>query len=592
VPNSGLVTGHAIFSGRRRSAAIALILLPFLAGCPSPPSTSRVTTRAEQEDALGNIRDTLRKDRKLDGFKTAVAQLDVYLARPNESKPNPVSESELQIARHLQLSEDEIKEVTRPDFSPLDVYYFDECFLFHDAVRALKLDWSQSSDESQLQRAQLGFAWAMRQVWLQDKPGPRPLPPSFTLRIGSGSLAERTGVALAVFRTLGLDAGLVGPGKVPAAFRQWAIGVRIGNEVYLFDPHAGEAVPGANRRGIATLRQARATPELVKTQIAAALGNTDLRKAAGESRVWLSPALSSLTPRMRWLQSEIVLAPPLVLGVDLAAQSERFAKAGETVDWWNPRDDHNTPTRTLAHFLPTSEGGFDQAPAGQRYFDTYPRPLIPMNQLPELLRSGVVTGFPAIRLNERFASRFITIQTQPGEPHDLILRGQFDDANTALIEQLGRYATLQKRIATEPNLDADARKWAEEIVSALARHLRLQRDRAPEAEVQAALERVKALDKDNEKISLVIERSAIEPHGAVLTFLLAQSKHEQAERLSRSGRDDPQQLRDAWQTAAGWWRNFISRAASNSWIQPAQVDHARKMLADVQSEIAKTAAPK
>src|SRR5262245_29627974 len=324
--------------------------MPFLAGCPSPPAATRATARAEQEDALGLIRDTVRKDHKVDTFKTAVAQLNSYLARPTESKPAATSDAERALfTKELGLSEEELKEVVRTDFSLLDAHYLDECFLLHDAIGGLKLDWSQKSDEAQLERARLGFAWAMRQVWLREKTG-RQLRPSFVLRLGFGSAAERGNVALAVFRALGLDAGLIGSAREPSALRPWAVGVRVGDEVHLFDPRGGEPIVGVKGKGIATLRQLRGRADSVQSL---PTGNADAK--AGESRVWLSPALSSLSPRMRWLQSELTLIPPLILGVDVAAQAQRFAKAGETAAWWNPEGNDPSPTRLLAQFLPATE---------------------------------------------------------------------------------------------------------------------------------------------------------------------------------------------------------------------------------------------
>jgi hypothetical protein len=577
---------------RRLFSLLALAVVPFVAGCPTPPGSTRITVRTEQEDALGSVRDTVRKDRKLDGFRTAIAQLNNYLSRPSESKPATVTAAERELlAKQLHLTDDEIKEVIREDFSSLDAHYLEECFLFHDAIRALKLDWSQNSDAAQLERARLGFAWAMRQTWLRDKPA-RALPPGYALRVASTSAAERAGIALTVFRMLGLDAGAIGSAKDESSLRPWALGVRIGTEVFLFDPRAGESIPAAKRQSIATLRQARATPDLVKDQIVDTLGNVDVKSTAAESRVWLSPPLPSLAPRMRWLQSAMMLTPPIVLGTDLVTQSEGFTKAGEKAAWWNPPSDNSTPCRLLAHFVPTVEGGFDSAPAGQGYFDSFRRSLIPISQMPELLRSGIITGDPALRMNEMFARRFVDLQSSPGEPRDLILRGQYDDASSALVEQLGRCSTLQKRIATEKNLDEGAKKWAEDMRSALGRYLKLKNDRAPEVEVQAAMSRVQALEKESDKIGLLIERSAVEPHAAALTFLLAQCKHEQAERLSRTRREDVESIRDAWQNAAGWWRNFLDRFTNASWLQPAQIEHAKKMLAGVQGEIAKLPASK
>ena len=215
----------------------ALALIPFLAmglltGCPKKTGSTKTVLQRPQEDPLASVHETIRRDRTIDGFKTLVAQLNQYLGQATEGKPSPLSASERDVlVKQFKLSAEEIKEVERDEFTQLDTHYLDECFLFHDGVRALKLDFATKSADAALERARLAFAWAMRQVWLRDQSG-RPLPPGRVLQLGFGAIPERAGVALAVFQQLGLDAGLIGraEGQTP---RPWAVGVRISSEVYL-----------------------------------------------------------------------------------------------------------------------------------------------------------------------------------------------------------------------------------------------------------------------------------------------------------------------------------------------------------------------
>jgi hypothetical protein len=565
----------------------AIAVTSFATGCPRQPTATRGSGKGEQVDALAAVRQTVRKDHKPESFRTAVAQLNVYLSRPSDSKPEAASASERDmLSKQLHLTDDEMKEVVRDDFSPLDAHYLDECFLFHDAVRALKLDFSQKTEAAQLERGRLGFAWAMRQVWLNDRPT-RPLPAGYALRMGYGNLMERCGVSLAILQVIGIDAGMVGVSKNGATLQAWSIAARVGNEVYLFDPRGGKPVPGPGGKGIATLRQARATPELVKESIQANVANADVKATVADSKIWLSPPLSALSPRMRWLQTVLKLNPPITLGVDFLSDVSDFAKAGETVGFWNPAGDPTAPTRRLSHFLPASDGGFESAPPGRRLFDEYRRALLPLAQMPELLKRGVLTGDPANRLNEAFARRFVDFQLDPDKPRDQVLRGHYDDANNALVDLLSQSAILRRRIANEPDLDAGALKWAEDLRHAMSRVEKLKRDKRSEPEIQEAAAQVRELEKTAEKMVLLIERSAADPYEGVAIFQMALCKHEQAERVGRTRDDEPDVVRAAWQNAAGWWHNYLDRFGSAAWIPPAQIQHAKNLLAEAQSELAK-----
>ena len=173
----------------------------------------------------------MRKERDLAGTKSAVAQLNNYLGRA-AGKVEPLSDTERDLlTRQLNLTPDELKEVTSGEFTSLDSYYLDQCLLFHDGVRSLGVDLNDESEAAQLARARVGYAWTMRQVWRSEHKN-RPAPPSFALRRGSGSDIERAGVALAAFNMIGIDGCLVGrPGDVKST-NFWAVGARVGNEIY------------------------------------------------------------------------------------------------------------------------------------------------------------------------------------------------------------------------------------------------------------------------------------------------------------------------------------------------------------------------
>jgi hypothetical protein len=563
---------------------VGLVVVPFALIGGHKAAPKRQTQETEREDELAIVRDTLRRDVKLDSCKTAVAQLNVYLSRPNESKPSALAAGERDLLKsQVRLLSEEMKEIARDEFGTLDAHYLDEALLFHDGIASLKLNFADKSSSAALERARLAFVWAMRQTWHFEQAN-RPLPAGHALRAGVGNATERAGITMAVMQQLGLDSGLVGQKKDDRTMRPWAVGVRVENDVYLFDPRAGQPIMSADGKSIATLSQVRAAPELAKGPIGAAEQAPDVKAVVKESRVWLSPPLSALSPRMRWLQGVLVYSPPLVLGIDAAELRERFAKGGEKAEFWNPPADVASPTRRLAGLLPPSEGGFE--PAGDRLLARYRFAAVPVDQVPRVLRSDLIRGEPYDNMFSLFSGRFISLYQEPGKARDLILRGQFDEASPQLIEALDRVTSMQRRIGNEEDLEKGAVEWAEKMRQAYAAWLRARDNPGAGEDPGAAKARVDALYKDSTKMALVIEQAVSEPYRAALAYQMALCKHELAERRLRD-RSSPAEKRKAWRSAREWWdTNYLASFAHVSWVPRGQLDHAREMLAEVDRQLA------
>src|SRR5947207_325572 len=130
----------------RRVPALMIVGLCLMRlGCPNQNRAVKTVARQEEDDQLTVACDTLRKDPTLDACKTAVAQLNVYLSRGGESKPSAMSTAERDLLTKLQPSSQELNEIGREDFSPLDAHYLESCLLFHDAVRSLNLNFAEKS---------------------------------------------------------------------------------------------------------------------------------------------------------------------------------------------------------------------------------------------------------------------------------------------------------------------------------------------------------------------------------------------------------------------------------------------------------------
>src|SRR5262249_10340257 len=161
------------------------------------------------------VRETLRKDSSLDASRTALDLLSAVLANATENRPAPLSTEERdRLRRDCRLSDDDLADVARDTFNTLDAHYLADCLLVRDALESVCPEKAPAASDPQAARKQLrrasdAFAWAVRQVWMHEQPTPA-LPPAVTLRFGSGTVADRAEVALALFRQLGLDGCRVG----------------------------------------------------------------------------------------------------------------------------------------------------------------------------------------------------------------------------------------------------------------------------------------------------------------------------------------------------------------------------------------------
>src|SRR5260370_13062614 len=154
-------------------------------GCtPERPPATKPERPVELDDPLVEVREAARKDHNALGCKTIVDQLNTLLENAEARKPSPLTAAERDLlTKQLRLNDEQLNEVSRENFSPLDAHYLEECFFFHDAIQSLDLDFSDASDAAQLKRAERAFASVMRQVWLRDLTMPL-APPPYRLKRG------------------------------------------------------------------------------------------------------------------------------------------------------------------------------------------------------------------------------------------------------------------------------------------------------------------------------------------------------------------------------------------------------------------------
>ena len=90
-----------------------------------------------------------------------------------------------------------------------------------------------------------------------------------TLMFARGDAWQRSRVFTQMCFAQGIDAVVLAVPSITgatenAAIRLWCIGIPIGNEIYLFEPHWGLPIPAAQGDGIATLAEAKADPTVLR----------------------------------------------------------------------------------------------------------------------------------------------------------------------------------------------------------------------------------------------------------------------------------------------------------------------------------------
>jgi hypothetical protein len=523
-------------------------------------------------------------------------------------------------------TEADAKELHATAFTRLDPHHLTECYYLRDAAKALDV-----ADLPPLEQAKRAFAFVCRQVYPHRWVVPAganqvqvmgPVPPAYVLRRGWGTGFERAIVFLAVVRQLGLDGCLVGPpgaeGKaslyappdkegvldaVKGPF--WAAGVRVGSDVFLFEPWRGEAFPAPGGSGVGTLAQWKADPKLADAWAAGGkpwdVPAADL--AAGE--VYLAAPVSALAPRMRVVEEKLTGAAAVNVYDDPAEVSERFVKEKATAKppkWWSPPAavDPDDVFHGLPSFLPADEGG--RTPAGR--FDRFRESLLPRGLFvpaPELTSgeaASLLTGY----MNGVFLGLFLT----PPTPLERLQRGNYFDVATYLTDKEREFSRSVQQFRGQ-QLPAAVKEFVEKLNGLYAelQRARANRDAAAEATVRADID---AQWARRELVSFLTLRGMAEPAVAEATYLLALCKHEAADRSA--GRADRAQaaaraaaadatadpakvraIRDraataradataAWREAVTWWQQFQTLKRAQEGAYPGRGEHATVLLAE------------
>lgn len=578
---------------------LAAIMAVTIGGCSKPPSTTTIadnTNAGPKGDPWKAAGARLKKQTDLATTKAALATLT---SEVGQTLPTLSEGDFTALEKVVPLSPADREEIHGAAFSAHDPVYLADCFYLRDAAKSLALT-GLSPD----QQADHAFAWVCRQVylqpWVRSLGGPvyepTALPPTTILRRGFGSGLERMYVFLALLQQLELEGCLIGgPDAGSGESRKgvsmtypnlpqfkvprgpfWAVGVRVGNDVRLFDPWRGQPFP-------VTLNQLKAKPDELKSwfEDKANISGATLDDAK-KATVFLTVPVNALSPRIAAFETHLKGELGVKVAYDLKSLQTMQSALNPKTMFWNPPNDPFAYGRVSHSFWPLEMGGSDRTPPSPtRLYETFLYNQIPTSAFrpPDGLAE-----VPAQRIAVISASLLGASFVEPPNPRERIQRGQFQDAAKDIVTKQELFSAGLERLRTE---DAAKQKelikeWIETANKLYLAIGRAQVDNDPEAQAEAVA-RMEAHWKEPGS-RLLVDKASAEVGRAEAAFLLALCKHEQAERaqlrFERATGSDAALLKldalDAWKTALSAWRTYEQLSSAHAGF-PGRSAHAKTL---------------
>lgn len=549
-----------------------VVLLPlFVAavGCPRTTTTkspAATSSTAQKEDLLSGVLEALGRGADTATCRGVVQQLNSHLTRAPESQPAALSDAERAVLQtRYNLDKDELAEVESRNFTLLDAHYLDQTLLFRDVAVAMGL-----RQLPPLERAKAAFAWTQRQLQPHEGAG-EVTPTHFALLRGWGTSLDQSLTFLALLEQCGLEGCLLAaPTADGKGFRYWGVGVVHDKDLLVFDPRLGLPIPGPDGREVATLAELCTRPELLQAlRVDDKLTYDVTPEQLKQTQAFFAGTLSSLAPRMRYLQALATGNEPIYLGKDpvaalqhLEAALKRPETASIPVRVASAAGDPNAPVGNLRAYLPPEEGGIDKS---GRLLHTLAAQ-VPMAAYPPILAG--LSGEPGERLKQHFAKMFLDFFS-PGHARDLVLHGRLSEATTQLVEIRDQARTGKKaREIPLAKLEQQVADWCVDARDSYAQLLRAERGEGGPDGLSKAKSSLDGLWKTALPVQTLIRLAAADPQDALATYQLALSKHEDAVRAqlraesTRTGNAnlasaDAARAQEAWRSTAGWWETYL-----------------------------------
>jgi hypothetical protein len=374
----------------RRSGALAvaalalgLALLPGCSGKVSPRDSARPDlaegpqSAQSREELFNGAIDNLNRVEQFDPsamLQQIIDRLNRWLQTQDFSpdwKPDPM----IEMLPASLLTMPAVKNLGRLSFGPEDGMALQEAIWTRDIS-----GWAGGRKQDPLSRARLLFDWTVRNIQLE--PGGTHLPQTAaeSLLFGQGSAMERAWIFILLARQQGLEAAVlaVREGKDKEAerdgreaekraekgndLRVWAVAVRIGRELYLFDPQRGLPIPAPGGIKVAengqldifpaTLSQAADNAQVLRQMDVDAARTYPVKTAQVKQVVALIEASPTyLSRRMQLIESRLAGKQRAVLSTSPSAQADRWrscAHVGEVRLWKLPYEIALSETRLNA----------------------------------------------------------------------------------------------------------------------------------------------------------------------------------------------------------------------------------------------------
>ncbi len=351
------------------TTSLAVLLLSFSTGCDSDRDTLRqIQVRQQRRVEASNTVDHLRETHALfsrlgeSDLEAASRQINYHLnAWREQHAPQEVAAPRELLAswRPLLPTDQAVKQISLREFQSQDVRHFRLQYLLHrisnwvldqpqfDPWLQQRLDSENLPDDQQypLQVASRLFDWVIRNVQLQPLVLETPAPPApkfpeglefrgagyrqtswETLWRGSGDAWQRADLFLQLCRHAGLDACLLAlPDASGGEPQPWMCGVRLEDQIYLFDTRLGLPIPGPDEQGIATLEEARKDPSVLRRLKVPGVFDYPYTSEDVQQCVALLDATPELlSGRMRDLTAALTGDQRMNLFLDAAAVAERL----------------------------------------------------------------------------------------------------------------------------------------------------------------------------------------------------------------------------------------------------------------------------
>lgn len=588
---------------------IIVLMLVVSSGCTRVKNDQKKQDEgtARKVDPWGTASSELAAQPDTIAARRALTQLNTDLEATNQSLPVMLPEKIAALSGHLPPSPDEARDWGARSFTPMDANYLGECLFFRTVARNLELD--RLSDEA---KARAAFAWVCRQMylrqWILGQPMP-PVPPQDALRRGYGTGLERAYTFLALARQISatktnarapetqLDAVLIGaPGAeskrawnltpnaplVRGPF--WAVGVRINDDVLLFDPWIGEPIPGPGGKGIATLSAAKSNLSFVTSWLESRKNAYPLKSEDIFNAVcYVSVPFSAFTPRMKELETKLAGE----FGVRVATSPDDLAVKlvrlpGGPARWFAPpvQEDPFSPPHMLGSFTPKADGGFDPTPAGPQQLAAVLAQFGSFAPNMFVIPSNLKDQDARIAFYGTCEAQYRALIVEPGF-RDRLQRGQFSEVVRLLVELDRTLANARDRARSMSDTD----QW---FTTANQAYEKLRLSRLPEniAERPNAEAAVKGLWGNNSQGLTIAMACVAETGNQDVAYLLALCKHEEAERSQMRAQKDAKFARKAaedWAVARDAWARFLERAKDHETVHPGRMDHATALAARAQA---------